>query len=278
MPARTDLRSILILGSGPIVIGMNPRVLRSSALASKATGFPIAKIAAKLAVGYTLDELRNDITREELERYMRLAVEASPERPILMDRFLEDATEVDVDAIADGKTCRIGGIMEHIEEAGVHSGDSCCVLPPPTLPVAIVEEIRRATYALAARLGVRGLMNIQFAIQGDRVYVLEVDPRASRTSPFVSKATGVPLAKIAARVMAGLTLDEAGFTGEPWPAYYSVKEPVFPFARFPGCDVLLGPEMRPPGRSWGWTSTSGGRRPRRSWARGRISRARGVSS
>ncbi|MBI4231414.1 MAG: carbamoyl-phosphate synthase large subunit, partial [Planctomycetes bacterium] len=190
--------------------------------------------------------------RTELERYMRLAVEASPERPVLVDRFIEDATEVDVDAVADGKTCRVGGIMEHVEEAGVHSGDSCCVLPPPTLPVAIVEEIRRSTYALAARLGVKGLMNIQFAIRGDRLYVLEVNPRASRTVPFVSKATGVPLAKIAARVMAGLTLEEAGFPAEePWPAYYSVKEPVFPFARFPGCDVLLGPEMRSTGEVMG---------------------------
>jgi len=191
-------------------------------------------------------------SHEQLERYMRFAVEASPEHPVLIDKFLEDAIEVDVDAIADhtGRVV-IAGIMEHIEEAGIHSGDSTCALPPYTLVDSQIEEIRRQTVALARELQVIGLMNIQFAIRHDIVYVLEVNPRASRTVPFVSKAIGVPMAKLAARVMAGKTLDELGFTREIWPTHVSVKEPVFPFSKFPGVDPVLGPEMRSTGEVMG---------------------------
>jgi carbamoyl-phosphate synthase large subunit len=191
----------------------------------------------------------------DLERYMRDAEEMSrtyPERmPILLDRFLNDAIEVDVDAVSDGEQVIIGGIMEHIEQAGVHSGDSACSLPPFSLSVAMQDELRRQTVAMAKSLQVVGLMNVQFAIQGDTVYVLEVNPRASRTVPFVSKATGVPLAKIAARCMAGQSLAQQGFTKEVVPAFYSVKEAVFPFIKFPGVDVILGPEMKSTGEVMG---------------------------
>jgi carbamoyl-phosphate synthase large subunit len=189
--------------------------------------------------------------RESLQTYMRQVVEASPERPIQIDRFLEEAIELDVDAVSDGRRTVIGGIMEHIEEAGIHSGDSCCVLPAHSIGDAILEEIRNATQALARKLEVRGLMNVQFAVKGTRVYVLEVNPRASRTVPFVSKAIGVPLAKVATQVMMGRTLEELGYTQEIIPPYFSVKEPVFPFARFPGVDILLGPEMRSTGEVMG---------------------------
>jgi carbamoyl-phosphate synthase large subunit len=186
---------------------------------------------------------------------MANAVEASPDHPVLIDKFLEDAIEVDVDAVADGELTLVGGVMEHIEEAGVHSGDSACVLPPFSLSPAIIEEIKQATYGLARHLQVRGLMNIQFAVKfvdGQHVtYVLEVNPRASRTSPFVAKATDVPLARIAAKIMAGIPLREQGITEEPWPTYFSVKESVFPFARFPGVDIILGPEMRSTGEVMG---------------------------
>jgi carbamoyl-phosphate synthase large subunit len=188
---------------------------------------------------------------DELEDYMREAVRVSPDHPILIDRFLADAIEVDVDAICDGERCVIGGIMEHIEEAGVHSGDSACSLPPYSLPRYLIDEIRGATRALALELGVRGLMNVQFAVAAEEVYVLEVNPRASRTVPFVSKAIGVPLAQIAARVMAGKSLDELGFTREVEPAHVSVKEAVFPFIKFPGVDSLLGPEMKSTGEVMG---------------------------
>jgi len=191
-------------------------------------------------------------SHDQLERYMRFAVEASPEHPVLIDKFLEDAIEVDVDAIAD-KTGRvvIAGIMEHIEEAGIHSGDSTCALPPYTLVDSQIEDIRRQTVALARELKVIGLMNIQFAIRHDVVYVLEVNPRASRPVPFVSKAIGVPMAKLAARVMAGKTLEELGFIREVWPSHVSVKEPVFPFGKFTGVDPVLGPEMRSTGEVMG---------------------------
>jgi carbamoyl-phosphate synthase large subunit len=187
----------------------------------------------------------------DLAEYMKNAVEASPERPILIDKYLEDAIEMDVDAISDGKQVVIGGIMEHIEEAGIHSGDSICVLPPYTLTDEQVDEIKQATYALARELNVVGLMNIQYAVKGDDLYVLEVNPRASRTVPFVSKAIGVPLAKIAARVMAGKTLEELKFTQDIQPEHFSVKGPVFPFARFRGVDPILGPEMRSTGEVMG---------------------------
>jgi carbamoyl-phosphate synthase large subunit len=186
-----------------------------------------------------------------LRRYMREAVSASPEHPVLIDKFLDDATEVDVDAVSDGHEVVVGGVMEHIELAGVHSGDSACSLPPRSLSPVVQEEIRRQTVALAKELNVVGLMNIQFAIQNGVVYVLEVNPRASRTVPFVSKAIGAPLAKIAARVMAGKTLREIGFTKEIIPAHICVKEAVFPFIKFPGVDTVLGPEMKSTGEVMG---------------------------
>jgi carbamoyl-phosphate synthase large subunit len=188
---------------------------------------------------------------EQLRNYMRFAVKASPEHPILIDKFLEQAIEVDVDALADGTEVVIGGIMQHIEEAGIHSGDSACSLPPFSLDAGIVDEIRRQTVALALELQVSGLMNIQFAVKGDVIYLLEVNPRASRTAPFVSKATGRSLAKIAARVMAGKTLREIGVTEEIVPKHISIKESVFPFVKFPGVDTLLGPEMKSTGEVMG---------------------------
>jgi carbamoyl-phosphate synthase large subunit len=195
----------------------------------------------------------------ELAHYMRFAVEASPERPVLVDKFLEDATEVDVDCIADvghfqnpnEGTIVIGGMLEHIEYAGVHSGDAAMVLPPHTLSQKVIATIREYTHAMARELKVIGLMNVQYAVKGDLVYVLEVNPRASRTVPFVSKAIGVPLAKIAAKVMAGKKLAELGFTGEIRPEYWAVKESVFPFNRFHGQDILLSPEMRSTGEVMG---------------------------
>jgi carbamoyl-phosphate synthase large subunit len=188
---------------------------------------------------------------DELRHYMRNAVAASPERPVLIDRFLDDATEVDVDCIADGETAVIGAIMEHIEQAGVHSGDSACVIPAPTLSEKVKTEIREATFKMAQALDVRGLMNVQFAVKDEVVYVLEVNPRASRTVPFVSKAIGVPLAKLAAKIMTGLKLKDLGFTKEIIPTHYSLKEAVFPFAKFRGTDILLGPEMKSTGEVMG---------------------------
>jgi carbamoyl-phosphate synthase large subunit len=189
--------------------------------------------------------------QSDLERYMREAVKVSNDSPVLLDRFLNDATEVDVDAVCDGKRVIIGGVMEHVEQAGVHSGDSACSLPPYSLTQEMQEELRRQTVALARALEVVGLINVQFAIQDGVVYVLEVNPRASRTVPFVSKATGMPLAKIAARCMAGKGLDEQGVAGEVVPPYYSVKEAVFPFIKFPGADTILGPEMKSTGEVMG---------------------------
>lgn len=187
----------------------------------------------------------------DLRRYMRNAIDVSPGRPILVDRFLEDATEVDVDCICDGETVVIGAIMEHIEQAGIHSGDSACVVPPFSLSDSVKETIALATKALALELKVSGLMNVQFAVKGETVYVLEVNPRASRTVPFVSKAIGIPLAKLAAKVMTGRTLQELGFTKEVIPPHFSVKEAVFPFIRFPGVDIILGPEMKSTGEVMG---------------------------
>jgi carbamoyl-phosphate synthase large subunit len=187
----------------------------------------------------------------ELTHYMKNAVEATPDRPVLVDRFLEDATEVDVDCISDGETTVIGAIMEHIEEAGIHSGDSACVIPPFSLAPAMQDRIRDAAKKLAKALNVRGLMNMQLAVKGDDLYVIEVNPRASRTAPFVSKAIGVPLPKLAAKIMAGKTLKELGFTTEVVPSHYSVKEAVFPFSKFPGVDIILGPEMKSTGEVMG---------------------------
>ena len=197
--------------------------------------------------------------QKDLERYMREAVKVSNDSPVLLDRFLNDATEVDVDALSDGRQVIIGGIMEHIEQAGVHSGDSACSLPPYTLSPAVQDELRRQTELMARALNVCGLMNVQFAIQNNAqgqgenavVYVLEVNPRASRTVPFVSKACGLPLAKIAARCMAGRSLADQGVTREVVPPYYSVKEAVFPFVKFPGVDTILGPEMKSTGEVMG---------------------------
>jgi carbamoyl-phosphate synthase large subunit len=206
---------------------------------------------------YVLGGRAMEIVYDEasLRRYMREAVAVSPEHPVLIDKFLDDATEVDVDAVSDGHDVVVGGIMEHIELAGVHSGDSACSLPPRTLTPAMQEEIRRQTRLLAKELRVVGLMNVQFAVVGEALYVLEVNPRASRTVPFVSKAIGVPLAKIAARVMAGETLRELGFTQEVVPPYVSVKEAVFPFIKFPGVDTILGPEMKSTGEVMGIDAT-----------------------
>ena len=206
---------------------------------------------------YVLGGRAMEIVHEqsELERYMREAIKVSNDSPVLLDRFLNDATEVDVDAVSDGREVIIGGVMEHIEQAGVHSGDSACSLPPFSLSPELQEELRVQTVAMAKALKVIGLMNVQFAIQhgpeGDVVYVLEVNPRASRTVPFVSKATGLPLAKIAARCMAGITLAGQGVTREIVPPYYSVKEAVFPFIKFPGADTILGPEMKSTGEVMG---------------------------
>ncbi|MDD3802476.1 MAG: carbamoyl-phosphate synthase large subunit [Desulfuromonas thiophila] len=195
-----------------------------------------------MEIVYTVEQLRN---------YMQVAVKASPEHPILIDKFLDNAIEIDVDALCDGQEVVIGGIMQHIEEAGIHSGDSACSLPPYSLSDALVEEVRRQTRALALELGVVGLMNIQFAVKDNAVYLIEVNPRASRTSPFVSKATGRPLAKIAARLMAGKSLGQLGISGDPVPQHVAVKESVFPFAKFPGVDTLLGPEMKSTGEVMG---------------------------
>ena len=192
-----------------------------------------------------------------LLEYMRSAVKASPKHPVLIDKYLADAIEVDADAISDGKTVVVAGIMEHIEEAGVHSGDSACSLPPYTLEQDVVHEIERQMKLLALELGVIGLMNAQFAVKGTMIYVLEVNPRGSRTVPFVSKAIGVPLAKLAMKVMLGKSLQELGFTQAPQPAHLSVKEAVFPFNKFPGVDVLLGPEMKSTGEVMGIDSDFG---------------------
>ena len=206
---------------------------------------------------YVLGGRAMEIVQEQaqLERYMREAVKVSNESPVLLDRFLNDALEVDVDALSDGEQVIIGGIMEHVEQAGVHSGDSACSLPPYSLSKALQDELRSQTVQMAKALGVVGLMNVQFAIQGETVYVLEVNPRASRTVPFVSKACSLPLAKIAARCMTGKTLKQQGVTKEVVPPYYSVKEAVFPFIKFPGVDTILGPEMKSTGEVMGTGST-----------------------
>ncbi len=196
-------------------------------------------------------------TEADLRRYMNEAVQVSNDSPVLLDRFLNEAVEVDVDAVCDGKEVLIGGIMEHIEEAGVHSGDSACSLPPYSLNEDIQSELRSQVAEMARKLKVVGLMNTQFAIQGHQIYILEVNPRASRTVPFVSKATGRPLAKIAARCMAGVSLAEQGITHESSPVYYNVKESVFPFVKFPGVDPLLGPEMKSTGEVMGVGKTFG---------------------
>ncbi len=215
----------------------------------------VARIGMPVLVrpSYVLGGRAMEIVHElgHLRRYMENAIRSSPDHPVLIDRFLDHAIEVDVDAVCDGERVVVGGIMEHIEQAGVHSGDSACSLPPRSLSKEVQDEIRRQTSALALELGVRGLMNVQYAVTDGDVYVIEVNPRASRTVPFVSKAIGRPLAKIAARVMAGETLAELDFTEEIVPPYFSVKEAVFPFIKFPGVDTLLGPEMKSTGEVMG---------------------------
>ena len=221
---------------------------KEAAPIAAALGYPVI-----VRPSYVLGGRAMQIVYDEklLQAYMDSAVQASPKHPVLIDKFLEDAIEVDVDAISDGNRTVIGGVMEHIEEAGVHSGDSDCVLPPHTLVDEQILQLKEDTYSLAKALRVRGLMNVQYAIKNDEIYVLEVNPRASRTIPFVSKAIGVPLAKLAARVMAGKTLDALGFTQEIEPTYFSVKAPVFPFNRFPGANSRLGPEMKSTGEVMG---------------------------
>jgi carbamoyl-phosphate synthase large subunit len=188
---------------------------------------------------------------DQLEDYMALAREASPDHPILVDKFLEDATEIDVDAVCDGKEVIVAGVMEHIERAGVHSGDSACVLPPHTLTASEVESLKEQTRALALALNVVGLINIQFAIKDGDIYVIEVNPRASRTVPYVSKATGIPWAKVAAKLMIGRTLKELGIPSEVKLKHYAVKEAVLPFIKFSGVDTILGPEMKSTGEVMG---------------------------
>jgi carbamoyl-phosphate synthase large subunit len=211
-------------------------------------GFPVLVRPSFVLGGRAMELVYNEA---DLRRYMQSAIEVTPERPVLVDRFLEDAIEVDVDCISDGKITVIGAIMEHIEQAGIHSGDSACVIPTFSLPQRVLDEISTATRAMAGELNVRGLMNVQFAVKGEDVYVLEVNPRASRTVPFVSKAIGVPLAKLAAKVMAGKTLRELGFTKEILAKHFSVKEAVFPFLRYQGMDISLGPEMKSTGEVMG---------------------------
>ena len=211
-------------------------------------GYPVLVRPSYVLGGRAMEIVYN---AEDLKHFMTQAVEASPARPVLVDKFLENAIEVDVDAISDGRATIIGAIMEHIEQAGVHSGDSACVIPPQTLSREVCDEIARQTKALAEALAVVGLMNVQYAIQNGQVYVLEVNPRASRTIPFVAKATGVPLAKLATKAMLGHSLAELGLTREVTVGHVAVKEAVFPFARFPGIDTQLGPEMKSTGEVMG---------------------------
>ena len=221
---------------------------------AKKIGYPVILRPSYVLGGRAMEIVYDDAA---LIHYMTHAVKASPEHPVLIDKFLEDAVEVDVDAISDGRIVVIGGIMEHIEEAGIHSGDSACSLPPYSLSKELTVEIKKQTIALAKELNVIGLINIQYAVKNGSVYVLEVNPRASRTVPFVSKTIGVPLAKMAARIMAGKTLKEIGFTSEKDVGYISVKEAVFPFIKFPGVDTILGPEMKSTGEVMGIDTSFG---------------------
>jgi carbamoyl-phosphate synthase large subunit len=228
--------------------------------AANKIGYPVMVRPSYVLGGRAMEIVYNEMS---LTNYMKRAVKASPEHPILIDKYLEDAIEVDVDAISDGVDVIIGGVMEHIEEAGIHSGDSACSIPPYSLPLNIVDEIKRQAKALAKELNVVGLMNVQFAVkkkesrvksqesEGYEIFILEVNPRASRTIPYVSKATGIPLAKLAAKVMLGKTLKELGIVKEREIEHVAVKEAVFPFDRFPGVDVILGPEMKSTGEVMG---------------------------
>ncbi len=227
--------------------GIARSVLESVEIAEK-IGYPVLVRPSYVLGGRAMEIV---YSKKDIKDYMKRAVAASPEHPILIDKYLEDAIEIDVDAISDGYDVVVAGIMEHIEEAGVHSGDSACSLPPYSLGNSMIKQLREQTYSLAKELNVIGLMNVQYAIKDNVIYVLEVNPRASRTIPFVSKATGVPFAKLAARVMAGKRLKELGFTKEAEVRHFSVKEVVFPFAKFPGVDTILGPEMKSTGEVMG---------------------------
>ena len=215
---------------------------------AKKIGYPVVVRPSYVLGGRAMRIVYDE---NELEEYMTKAVSASPDRPILIDKFLEDAIEIDVDAVSDGNKTVICGIMEHIEEAGIHSGDSACSIPPFSLSKSLIEKIKENTYAMAKELKVKGLMNVQYAIRNDVVFVLEVNPRGSRTVPFVSKATGIPWAKIATRAMMGKTLKEQGIEKEVEIKHVAVKEAVFPFNRFPGVDTVLGPEMKSTGEVMG---------------------------
>ena len=217
-------------------------------------GYPLVVRPSYVLGGRAMEIVYNE---DELKRYLREAVQASNEAPVLLDRFLDDATEMDVDCVSDGKDVVIGGIMQHIEQAGIHSGDSACSIPPYSLSQEVQDEMRRQTVAMAKELGVIGLMNVQFAVKGNDIYVLEVNPRASRTVPFVSKCIGESLAKVAARCMAGQSLESQGFTKEIIPTHFAVKEAVFPFAKFQGVDPILGPEMKSTGEVMGVGTTFG---------------------
>jgi carbamoyl-phosphate synthase large subunit len=231
------------------------RSYESARQVARGIGYPVVVRPSYVLGGRAMEIVYSD---QDLERYMTYAVQVEPDHPILIDRFLENAIEVDVDAIADATgQVVIGGVMEHIEQAGIHSGDSACSIPTVTLGQEVLDRIRTWTVQLAKALNVVGLMNIQFAVQGDQVYILEANPRASRTVPFVSKAIGVPLAKMAARIMSGQTLAELGFTEEILPHHISVKEAVLPFEKFPGTDTILGPEMRSTGEVMGIDSDFG---------------------
>ena len=217
-------------------------------LVAKRIGFPVLVRPSYVLGGRAMEIVYDDT---KLKEYMKEAVKISPEHPILVDKFLEDAIEIDVDALSDGEEVFIGGIMEHIEEAGVHSGDSACVIPPQSLSKEVLETIKEYTTRLALELNVIGLMNIQYAVKDDKVYIIEANPRASRTVPFVSKAVGVPLAKIAAKLMIGYKLKDMGLKDEIKIKHVAVKESIFPFIKLPAADSILGPEMKSTGESMG---------------------------
>ncbi len=232
--------------------GVLARGLEDAIAGASKVGYPVLIRPSYVLGGRAMEVIPNE---EELRRYVTQALQASERHPLLIDRYLQGAIEVDVDAIGDGETVVVGGIMEHVEHAGIHSGDSACAIPPTTLSAAIQQELIAQTKMLARELGVIGLINIQYAIYGGEAFILEVNPRASRTIPFVSKAIGVPLAKYAALVMAGRKLSEIGFTTQRVPTHVAVKESVFPFGRFPGVDTILGPEMKSTGEVMGIDTT-----------------------